>query len=54
MTSAENNDATVEFFEVNNYFNYPKEKIKFFIQGKKPMLTPNGNLIVNEDIFKED
>ena len=49
MTSNENNDDTVEFFEANNYFGYPKEKIKFFIQGKKPMLTPNGNLIVNED-----
>ncbi|MBP3255416.1 MAG: UTP--glucose-1-phosphate uridylyltransferase [Clostridia bacterium] len=49
MTSVENNDATVEFFKVNDYFGYPKEKIIFFIQGKKPMLTPNGNLIVNED-----
>ena len=49
MTSAENNDETVAFFEKNNYFGYPKEKIKFFVQGKKPMLTPNGNLIVNEE-----
>ena len=30
MTSRENNAQTIAFFEKNNYFNYPKEKIKFF------------------------
>ena len=30
MTSDENNDETVKFFEENNYFDYPKEAIKFF------------------------
>ena len=49
MTSVENNDDTIKFFEEHNYFGYPKEKIRFFVQGKKPMLTPNGNLIVNEE-----
>ena len=34
MTSRENNKQTMEFFEKNNYFNYPKDKIKFFIQGE--------------------
>ena len=29
MTSNENNDATVGFFEKNNYFGYPKDKIVF-------------------------
>ena len=38
MTSRENNKQTMEFFEKNNYFNYPKDKIKFFIQGELPMV----------------
>ena len=33
MTSSENNEETVTFFEKHNYFGYPKESIKFFIQG---------------------
>ncbi|HBC85302.1 MAG TPA: hypothetical protein DCZ30_08015, partial [Clostridiales bacterium] len=33
MTSSENKQQTVEFLEKNNYFGYPKEKVKFFIQG---------------------
>ncbi len=34
MTSDENNDETVKFFEENNYFDYPKEAIKFFYTRK--------------------
>ena len=49
MTSAENNNETVKFFEEHNYFDYPKEKIRFFIQGQKPMLDDDGKLIINED-----
>ena len=48
MTSVENNAETVKFFEDNNYFGYPKDRIRFFIQGKKPMLTPDGGLIVSD------
>ena len=32
MTSKENNKATIDFFEENNYFGYPSEKIIFFKQ----------------------
>ena len=49
MTSDENNDATVKFFEDNNYFGYPKKAIKFFKQGKLPMLDLNGKILLNED-----
>ena len=39
MTSRENNDQTEEFFVKNNYFDYPKEAVKFFIQGELPMVN---------------
>ncbi len=46
MTSRDNNQQTTEFFESNNYFNYPKEKIKFFTQGEMPITDLNGNLLL--------
>jgi len=49
MTSKENNDETVAFFEANNYFNYPKELIKFFKQGELPMLDTEGKILISED-----
>lgn len=39
MTSDENNDDTVNFFEEHNYFGYPKTAVKFFKQGKLPTLN---------------
>ena len=49
MTSAENNRDTVDFFEKNNYFNYPKNNFKFFIQGELPMLSTEGKVLLNEE-----
>ena len=49
MTSRENNDATVEFFEKNNYFGYPKKAIKFFKQGELPMIALNGKILLEEN-----
>lgn len=46
MTSRENNDDTVKFFEENNYFGYPKEEIMFFKQGELPMLLEDGKIIL--------
>lgn len=46
MTSTENNDFTVNFFEENNYFDYEKENIKFFIQDNKPILDKNGKMLL--------
>ncbi len=49
MTSRENNKATVEFFEKNNYFGYPKEAVKFFIQGQLPMIGLDGKILLTEE-----
>jgi UDP-N-acetylglucosamine pyrophosphorylase len=48
MTSRENNKETVEFFEKNNYFNYGKENIKFFIQTELPMVDEEGKILLEE------
>ena len=49
MTSRENNKATVEFFEEHDYFGYPKDSVKFFIQGELPMLDMNGKILLEEN-----
>lgn len=49
MTSNENNKDTIQFFEDNNYFGYPKDKIEFFIQGELPMIDTEGRILVNEN-----
>ena len=49
MTSNENNKATVDFFEKNNYFGYPKEKVAFFKQGELPMINTEGKILIGED-----
>lgn len=55
MTSKENNDSTVHFFETHNYFDYPKGGVRmFFKQGELPMLDEQGKVIINEEgIIKE-
>ena len=49
MTSPENNDETIKFFEDNNYFGYPKENIIFFEQGEMPLIDKEGKLIIGEN-----
>lgn len=49
MTSIENNKETIDFFEKNNYFGYPKEKVKFFIQGELPMVGTDGKILLTEE-----
>ena len=49
MTSTENDDQTEKFFEEHNYFNYPKETIKFFKQGNLPLIKEDGKLLVDEN-----
>lgn len=51
MTSRENNDDTINFFETNNYFGYPKELVKFFKQEELPMLQVDGKILL-ETKFK--
>lgn len=49
MTSKENNADTIKFLEENNYFGYPKEKVKTFIQGELPILNKEGKLLLDKD-----
>ena len=50
MTSRENNEETVSFFEKNKFFGYQKDKnIFFFIQGELPMVDTEGKILIGED-----
>lgn len=50
MTSRENNEETVKFFEKNKFFGYQKDKnIFFFIQGELPMVDTEGKILIGED-----
>ena len=49
MTSTENNDETVKYFEDNNYFGYNSENVKFFKQGNLPLLSEAGKLVINSE-----
>lgn len=49
MTSEDNNDQTIKFLEKNNYFGYKKEKVKFFKQGKVPMIKTDGNIVIDKN-----
>ncbi len=48
MTSQENHIATEEYFKLHDFFGYPKDKIKFFIQENLPLIDVNGKLILQE------
>ena len=48
MTSDENDMATKEFFEINNYFGYPRDSVTFFKQGKLPIINVDRNLMLQE------
>lgn len=54
MTSQDNNKATKDFFEIHNFFDYPKDKIKFFTQGKLPIIDLDGKLILQEPYLVKD
>ena len=48
MTADNNYDYIINFFMNNNYFNYPKESIVFFKQGKLPIIDENGKIVLNK------
>ena len=50
MTSIENNDDTVKFFEEHDFFGYNKEKVKFFKQGVLPLMDLEGNLLIDKNL----
>lgn len=49
MTSSENNEQTISFFEKHEFFGYPKENIKFFVQDNLPLLSEEGKLLIDKD-----
>ena len=50
MTSKENNDATQDFLEKNNYFGYDKNNVMLFEQGELPLMDTNGKLLIGKDL----
>lgn len=51
MTSTENYQATVQFFEQKNFFDYPSDAITFFVQENLPIIDIDGKLVL-EEIYK--
>jgi len=49
MTSEENNDETVSFFEEHRFFGCNPEKIRFFKQSKMPIMSKDGKILVDKD-----
>lgn len=48
MTSVENHDDTVKFFEDHNCFGYPRDRVKFFKQDVAPTCDFEGKIYLNE------
>jgi UDP-N-acetylglucosamine/UDP-N-acetylgalactosamine diphosphorylase len=53
MTSKENHDDTMRFFETNRHFGLGQDTIYFFKQDMLPAITPDGKLILqnNTNLF---
>lgn len=49
MTSTENNQDTISFFREHDYFGYPQDSIKFFVQGNLPLIFTDGQLVVDKN-----
>ncbi len=49
MTSEENHDDTVNFFETQRYFGLNKNTIFFFRQDILPAITPDGEFVLKND-----
>lgn len=48
MTSDENHEDTIKYFERNNYFGYQKKDVFFFKQGVLPILSLHGKILLKE------
>lgn len=49
MTSKENHQDTIHFFEEKKYFGYDKSKVQFFMQGELPLVDMQGKVILNKN-----
>ena len=47
MTSVDNDEATKEYFNEKNFFEYPKEKIFFFKQDTIEIMDKNGKVLLD-------
>lgn len=54
MTSKENHNDTVAFFEKNEYFGFPRDSIFFFKQGELPMISSNGKILLDKNGFVKE
>ncbi|MBR6034245.1 MAG: UTP--glucose-1-phosphate uridylyltransferase [Clostridia bacterium] len=54
MTSKENNNDTVAFFEKQNYFGYPKDCVVFFKQGELPMISSSGKILLDKEGYVKE
>ena len=48
MTSEKNHNEIIEYFEKNNYFAYPKNKVVFLKQKSLPILDIKGNFVLKK------
>ena len=48
MTSEENNDETISFFNEKNYFGLNKDYVFFFTQNKLPLVSFDGEMLLAE------
>lgn len=51
MTSSENHQSTIDFFESKDFFGYPRGHIIFFTQENLPIIDIDGKLVL-EEIYK--
>lgn len=49
MTSKANDKQTKDFFEANNYFEYPRDCVTFFEQGELPLMDFDGKIILKNE-----
>jgi len=49
MTSPDNHDDTIRFFQTHNYFGYPQEDCMFFQQHTMPAVNQEGKLLFSSD-----
>ena len=48
MTGEKNDAETRRFWKENDYFSYPEEKIRFFVQNAAPCVDFNGKILLEE------
>ncbi|HNT43131.1 MAG TPA: UTP--glucose-1-phosphate uridylyltransferase [Syntrophorhabdaceae bacterium] len=50
MTSTDNHEDTVQFFQANRHFGLAPDSVHFFSQGVLPAVSPDGRLILRDNV----